>query len=143
LKKTEQEEEKKYLHSDDTGTVLKAFYSVYNQLGHGFSERIYKEALSFDLRELAIKYEQEKPIKIYYSGIEIGEEICDFVVNSRILVEIECKPEVSFDDENRLLNLLKSSDYEVGLLLNFGKIPHQRRKIFTNNLKSRKSENLE
>jgi len=143
MKKPEQEEEKKYLHSDDTGTVLKAFYAVYNQLGHGFSERIYKEALALELRELAIKYEQEKPIKIYYLGVEIGEEISDLVVNSRIVVAIECKPEAGFDDENRLLNLLKSSDYEVGLLLNFGKVPHQRRKIFTNNLKTRNSEKIE
>lgn len=122
-------------HSELTDLIIKAFYSVYNSLGYGFLEKVYENALAIALRKLGLKVVQQAPIHAYYEGQRIGEYFADLLVEDRILVEIKAVDSIVEQHEAQLLNYLKATPYEVGLLLNFGPQPPVRRKAFDNDRK--------
>ena len=124
----------KYLFSDITSLVLQAYYKVYNKVGYGFSQEIYKKALLSEFKNLKLKHEYNKKISINYEGIEVGKVESDFVVKNTIIVTIKSEKELNSENSEQLKSLLKSSVYEVGLLLNFGRIPEHKRIVFTNNI---------
>lgn len=119
-------------HSDVTGLIIKAFYSVYNELGHGFLERVYENALVIELRSLGLSVERQKGISVFYRDQLVGEYFADLVVNGVVIVELKCAESISRAHEAQLINYLKATRYEVGLLLNFGKSAEYKRKIFDN-----------
>lgn len=119
-------------HSEITGGVIKAFYTVYNDLGFGFLEKVYENALAVELRELGLVVEVQKPISVYYRGILVGEYFADIVVNDLVIVELKSAELVARAHEAQLVNYLKATKYEVGLLLNFGKSAEYKRRIFDN-----------
>lgn len=117
-------------HSETTGAIIKAFYSVYNELGSVFLEKVYENALAIELRSLGLAVEQQKPITVYYRDIIVGEYFADLVVNSCVIVELKIAEAISRSHEAQLVNYLKATKYEVGLLLNFGKTAEYKRRIF-------------
>ena len=128
------------LHQDLTSLILKTFYEVYNELGYGFLEKVYQNALLIELRKNGLEASPNKKIKVYYKGENVGDYCADIIVNDTIILELKAADYIVDEFENQLLNYLKGTDCEVGLLLNFGKKPEFRRKIYENKRKNRKNQ---
>lgn len=124
------------LHKDITDKILKVFYHVYQELGFGFLEKIYQNAMYMELLESGFKCEAQKLIKVWYGGKVMGEYYADMVVNDVVILELKASSTLLAEHEAQLLNYLRSTEAEVGLLLNFGLKPEVRRKIFTNDRKN-------
>jgi len=120
------------LHRELTKSIIKIFYDVYNELGYGFLERVYQNALYYELKENGFKVEGQKKIKVFYKEIEVGDYIADIIVNDLIILELKAQEYLVEANEFQLINYLKATDCEVGLLLNFGKKPEFVRKIYQN-----------
>ncbi len=123
------------LYSEITDKIISSFYKVYNTLGYGFLEKVYENSLVIELKRAGLKVSQQQNIKVYYEDHVVGDYFADIIVNDQVIIEI--KAAEGFREENRaqLINYLKATDKEVGLLLNFGKIPEFKRVIFTNDRK--------
>lgn len=124
-----------YEHQELTGEIIKAFYQVYNELGFGFLERVYQNALYLELLEKGFEVETNKKISVFYKTREVGYYIADIVVNNTIILELKACDYIIDEFEYQLLNYLRATKCEVGLLLNFGKKAEFKRKIFHNRLK--------
>jgi len=121
--------------ADLTDKVLKAFFKVYNALGYGFAERVYENALAIELKKSGLQVEKQKEITVYYEAEVVGDYVADIVVNGVVMLELKAVRTLTEDHEAQLLNYLKATPVEVGLLLNFGAKPEHRRKIFDNDRK--------
>ena len=123
------------LHKDLTEKILQAFYVVYNSLGYGFLEKVYENALQLELQEMGLQAVTQQKVIVRYRGQPVGDYIADIIVNDTVVIEL--KAAVSLQEEHRaqLLNYLKATDKEIGLLLNFGKKPEFKRLIYTNDRK--------
>lgn len=130
------------LHQELTDTIIKTFYEVYNELGHGFLEKVYQNSLYLELKNKGYKVEAQKRINVYYKGTEVGEYFADLIVENTVILELKAADGIVKDFENQILNYLRATDCEVGLLLNFGKKPEFKRKIYENNRKTRKQKTL-
>jgi GxxExxY protein len=124
-----------YLHQELTSNIISCFYKVYNTLGFGFLEKIYENALLFELSKSGLFVERQKPIKVYYEDKLVGEYFADLIVEDKVIIELKAVDALIEEHELQLINYLKATEIEVGLLLNFGKKPEIRRKIFTNTKK--------
>ena len=120
------------LHKNITDIILKSYYKVFNNLGYGFLEKVYENALFYELKKQGLVCEKQKPIKVYYDEIQVGEYYADIIVNECIIIELKAAESLAEEHEFQLINYLKATDIEVGLVLNFGKNPQFKRKIFTN-----------
>ena len=127
--------EDKLLHKDLTDRIISCFYQVYNDLGYGFLERVYQNALYYALIDEGLQCETEKSIKVYHNGRIVGDYRADLLVENRVLLELKTSEELNPANEKQLINYLKATDIEVGLLLNFGKRPQFKRKVFANSNK--------
>lgn len=121
-----------YKHTDLTEKIISAFYKVYNTLGFGFLEKVYANALMHQLVMDGLRVEKEKQIKVYYEEKMVGEYYADIMVEGKVIIEIKAAEALIEEHELQLINYLKATDMEVGLLLNFGKKPEIRRKVFSN-----------
>ena len=124
-----------YKHKELTDRIIQAFYNVYNELGYGFLENVYQNALYFELKNIGLEVEAQKVIDVYYKTLLVGKYKADLVVNDLIILELKAVDYLVQEHENQLINYLKATDKEVGLLLNFGTKPEIRRKIFDNDKK--------
>ncbi len=124
-------------HADVTGLILKAFYEVYNYLGCGFLEKVYGNALRIIGKNLGLEVVPQVPIRVFCGDAVIGEYVADCIVNNVVLVELKAAKRTLEEHEAQLLNYLKATPFEVGLLLNFGPQPQYRRKILENSRKGR------
>jgi GxxExxY protein len=124
------------LHEDITKKIIKAFYKVYNTLGYGFLEKVYENAMMIELRKMGIQAAQQQNIKVYYENEEISDYFADIFVENAVIVELKAAKVISEEHEAQLTNYLKATSIEVGLLLNFGKQPEFKRKIFENRFKN-------
>ncbi len=129
---------KNFPHQELTKSIIGIYYNVYNELGFGFLEKVYHKALLIELKNNDYKIESEKKVNVYYKNEIVGEYIPDIIINDSVIVELKCVEYLTDIHENQLLNYLKATDCEVGLILNFGKDPQFIRKIFTNDLKKKK-----
>jgi GxxExxY protein len=120
------------LHKEITDKVLKTFYQVYNELGFGFLERVYQNAMFYELKAQGFICETEKPIKVYYKNLLVGEYRADIIIDNKVILELKASEVLVYENELQLINYLKATEIEVGLLLNFGQKPEFKRKIFTN-----------
>ena len=118
-----------------TGQIIKAFYKVYNTLGHGFLESVYKNSMLLEITEQGLEVEAEKAIAVYYKGRIVGTFFADLVVNSKVIVELKAMEAIVPAHEAQLINYLRATEIEVGLLFNFGKMPELKRKLFSNERK--------
>ncbi len=119
-------------HAESTEKIIGVFFKVYNTLGYGFAEKVYENALAIELCNLGLKVEQQKSITVYYEGSIVGEYIADVIVNDAVMLELKAVRQMLEDHEAQLLNYLKATPIEVGLLLNFGPKAEFKRKVFDN-----------
>lgn len=124
-----------YKYQDITEKIIRAFYNVYNTLGYGFLEKVYENALMIELKSLNLNCERQKQIKVFYRNENVGEYYADIIVENKVIIEIKAAEGIVEEHENQLLNYLKATEIEVGLLLNFGKKPQFKRQIFDNEFK--------
>ena len=123
-------------HAEITEKILIVFYKqVYKQLGYGFLEKVYENAMALELRRLGLKVSQQAKIAVYYNDEVVGEYLADLLVADMVLVELKAVRQLVDEHEAQLLNYLRATPYEVGLLLNFGPKPEFRRKAFDNERK--------
>ena len=109
------------VYKEESYKIVGAAFKVYNNLGHGFLETVYQEALGIEFERQGIPYEREKELKIYYDGVELKQTYkADFVCFGKIIVEL--KAVSALDDAHRaqVYNYLHATGYRLGLLLNFG-----------------------
>jgi GxxExxY protein len=111
----------KMLFEELTGKVIEAFYNVYNVLGYGFLEKVYEKSMLVELKSLGLKAVAQKEIVVMYKGIHVGQYFADLLIEDKIIVELKAEEKISNIHKIQLLNYLKATDVEVGLLLNFGK----------------------
>ena len=127
-----------YLHSEITDLIIKAFYIVYNKLEYGFLERVYENAMMIELSRFGLKAEKQKLLKVFYDEFEIGAYFADIIVNDIVIVELKAAEAICPEHEAQLVNYLKATDIEVGLVLNFGKEPKFKRRVLTSEFKKHK-----
>jgi GxxExxY protein len=120
------------LHKSTTDIILASFYNVYNTLGYGFLEKVYENALFLELTEAGLVCEKQKPIEVFYKDIPVGNYFADIVVNGQIIIELKAAEGIVEEHEFQLLNYLRATEMEIGLLLNFGKKPQFKRKLYRN-----------
>jgi GxxExxY protein len=118
-----------------TEQIIKGFYTVYRALGYGFLEKVYENSLAIELRKMRLEVVQQAEIKVYYAGVVVGEYYADLLVADAVIVEIKAVRALLKEHEAQLLNYLKATPYEVGLLLNFGPKPEIKRKVYDNERK--------
>lgn len=124
--------DKNILHSDLTEKIIKAFYKVYNTLGFGFLEKVYENSMKIELKNMGLSVVSQSNIKVNYFSYEVGDYYADLIVNNLVILELKAAESICEEHEAQLINYLKATNIEVGLLLNFGKKPEFRRKIFMN-----------
>ena len=124
-------------HQETTEQIIKAFYNVYNTLGYGFLEKVYENALLIELKKNGFMCEKQKPISVFYENEIVGEFFADIIVNDTIILELKACETLINEHELQVINYLKATDIEVALLLNFGKIPQVKRKIYSNEFKNK------
>lgn len=122
-------------YSDLTGKVLGTFFQLHKEMGYGFAEKVYQAAFAILLEEHGLMVEQQRPIKVYFHNQLVGEYVADMVVNGVVLLELKAIERLADVHSAQLLNYLKSTELEVGLLLNFGPQAEFRRKIYDNSRK--------
>ena len=120
------------LHEDLTEKIIGVFYKVYNELGFGFLEKVYQNALYFELQCMGLNVIAQKPIKVYYFDKLVGEYFADIIVNDTVILELKAIDYLLEEHEYQLINYLKATNIEIGLLFNFGKTPEFSRKVFGN-----------
>lgn len=124
-----------FIYSDLTEKIIKAFFIVYSKLGYGFLEKVYLNALIIELRKMGLYVVKQQHIMVFYDGQQVGEYFADLLVEKLVIIELKAAETIVEEHEHQLLNYLKATDKEVGLLLNFGKRPAFKRKIFENRFK--------
>lgn len=110
--------------------IVLAFYFVRNELGVGFLEKVYENALAMELRERGFFVQQQQLIKVFFKGVEVGDYFADLLVEESVIVELKVVEMLASKHEAQLLNYLKASEINLGLLLNFGPKPEVKRKIY-------------
>lgn len=124
------------LHKELSESIIKVFYEVYNELGYGFLEKVYQNAMYFELKSQGFKVEAQKKIKVYYKEELVGDFLADLLINDTIILELKACEGLVKAHYTQTLNYLKATNVEIGLLLNFGERPEIKRLIFTNNRKN-------
>jgi len=123
-------------HKKVTEKIIRAFYNVYNELGRGFLESVYQKSMAIELEELGISNDLEQPIKIYYKKKEVGDFRADIVVENTVIIELKAVRTILPEHEAQLINYLKATKIEVGLLLNFGEKAEIKRFAYNNSRKT-------
>ena len=118
--------------------IVQVFYTVYNELGFGFLETVYEEALEIALTEAGFSVSRQVATPIWFRGRKIGDYKADLVVNNAVLIELKAARALDSTHEAQTLNYLRATDFEVALLLNFGPKPQFRRLVFENDRKKGK-----
>jgi GxxExxY protein len=124
-------------HKDITDKILHAFFKVvYPQLGYGFLEKVYENAMVIALTAMGLKVQRQVKIEVYFQGQVVGDYFADLLINDLVIIELKAVNRLLLEHEAQLLNYLRATPYEVGLLLNFGSRPTFIRKAFDNNRKT-------
>lgn len=130
-----------YLYSDLTGAIINCAYKVHGTLGAGFLEKIYENAMLIELQEKGLHVIQQSPVQVLYKGKLVGEYFADFVVEDKVIVELKAVCSITDSHEAQLINYLKATKMQVGLLLNFGDKMEICRKVNQNRYVSRSAKN--
>jgi GxxExxY protein len=126
------------LHKELTEQIIGAFYEVYNELGYGYLEKVYQNSLYLELKMRGFSVVPKSQVKVHYKGSEVGEYYPDLEVNGLVILELKTAEAIAPEHEAQLLNYLRATEIEVGLLLNFGVKPQFARKIYLNENKKLK-----
>ncbi len=125
----------KLKHYHLTEEIISCFYKVYNELGYGFLEKVYHNSMHKELQFIGLNVFSNKKINVFYMGDIVGEYYADLIINDCVILELKATEFLGIAHEWQLVNYLKATNIEVGLLLNFGKKPEFKRKVFENNRK--------
>ncbi len=115
-----------------TEKIIGVFFDVYNELGHGFLESVYLEALALALTATGLRVDRQVPLAVWFRGNLIGEFRADLLVENSVILELEAVRTLDPSHEAQLLNYLRATDVEIGLLLNFGPKPEFKRLVYDN-----------
>ena len=107
-------------HEEITHKIIGSAYNVYNQLGFGFLESVYRKSMVIELTKTNLEVEEEVPLKVYYDGKVVGEFYIDLLVEKEIVVELKSVQNIIKEHEVQLVNYLNGLRMELGLLINFG-----------------------
>jgi len=121
---------KKLKHGELSSKIIAAAHRVHKELGQGFLEKVYKNALAIELQEQGLDYSLEVPMSVKYHGSVVGEYAADMIVDNKIIVEIKAVSELNPAYEVQLVNYLKATGVQVGLLINFGRSVQVKRRVF-------------
>jgi GxxExxY protein len=121
----------KLLHSEITHVILGAFYDVYNHLGPGFLESVYEASLVIDLLGAGVDVVRQSEVPVYFKSCQVGKYLADLIVERKVVVELKAVRSLNSAHEAQVINLLKATGLEVGLVLNFGPQPQFKRLIYT------------
>ena len=125
----------RFKHKETTDIILKSFYEVYNELGDGFLESVYENALYILLTGYGLCVERQKGINVFFRGTIIGDFKTDLIVDKKVIIELKAVRALDSAHEAQLINYLKATNIEVGLLLNFGRKPEFKRFVYDNKRK--------
>lgn len=129
-----------YKHSELTDLIIGVFYDVYNELGFGFLESVYRNSLRLALIQKGLTVDQEVEVSVFFRGQNVGDFRADLVVNRTILLELKTADRIIPAHEAQVLNYLRSTALEIGLILNFGPKPQVRRLLLDNSRKRAKAQ---
>jgi GxxExxY protein len=115
-----------------TGRIIRVYYDVYNELGHGFLEAVYERAMTLALREVGLKAEAQASIPVTFRGQTVGEYRADILVDDKVLVELKAARALASEHYAQVIHYLRATQIEVGLLFNFGSRPSFKRFLFDN-----------
>ncbi|HDP68646.1 MAG TPA: GxxExxY protein [Candidatus Marinimicrobia bacterium] len=128
-----------YKHSEITDKIIGAAYKVFGVLGYGFLEKVYENALCHELSKMGLTVHQQVPIHVYYDNLVVGDYFADIIVDDRVIVELKAVSSIDPIHEVQLVNYLKATDIEVGLLINFGSTLAFKRRVLTKEYKTQKN----
>jgi GxxExxY protein len=126
----------KMKHNDMTEKIIGAAYRVYNDLGFGFLENVYRNAMMHEIKKLGLTAKMECPIKVKYDNVDVGDYFADILVENCIIVELKSVKALTERHRAQLSNYLCATNIEVGLLINFGENIEIKRAIFDNERKT-------
>lgn len=129
-------EKREFKHRELTEKIIGVFYEVYNELGHGFLESVYEGAMAIALIESGLKTAHQVPTPVWFRGRLVGDFKADIFVERTVILELKAARVLEAAHEAQLLNYLRASDIEVGLLLNFGVKPQFKRLAYDNDRKA-------
>lgn len=124
------------LHEKISKKAIESFFEVYNKLGYGFLEAVYQNSMLIQLKKHRAVAEKERHIEVYFDGQRVGNYFADIIVDETIILELKTSERMNEQHKFQLINYLKASNIEVGLLMNFGKVPEFKRVILTNDQKT-------
>jgi GxxExxY protein len=122
-------------HRDLTGVIIGVFFEVYNELGHGFLESVYEKAFELALTARGFRVTRQFEVPVWFRGHKVGDFSADMLVQEQVLVELKACRGLDVAHEAQLLNYLRATQIEVGLLFNFGLKPQFKRLAFDNRRK--------
>ena len=123
------------IHSELTREIIGVFYEVYSELGHGFLESVYEQALGIALAEHGISFQRQIAVPVWFREHQVGDFRADLLIENKVIVELKVGRAIEPAREKQLLNYLRATQIDVGLLLNFGPSPQFRRVVFDNERK--------
>ena len=126
-------------HKEITEQIISAAFYVHNALGWGFLEKVYQNAMIVKLKKDGVKVDVEVPVKVYFENELVGDYFADLMVEDTIIVELKAVKELNPAHDAQLVNYLKATGMNVGLLINFGESVKVKRKVFDKSFKSEKS----
>jgi GxxExxY protein len=124
-----------YKYIDLTEKIIGCAFKVHSKLGTGFLEKIYENALMIELNKAGLSAQQQYPIKVYYDEVIIGDHVADMVVEDKVVIELKAVNQLVRAHEVQLVNYLKATNLEIGLLINFGDKITVKRKVLSKNYK--------
>jgi len=128
------------VHSDLTERLIGIFFDLYNEIGHGFLESVYEQAFGVVLAENGIFFQRQIAVPVWFHGQKLGEFRADLLVDQKVLIELKTGRDIDLAWEKQLLNYLRATDVEVGLLFNFGPTAQFRRYVFENSRKNPRNQ---
>jgi GxxExxY protein len=132
----ENQQSETFRYADVTGRVIGVFYDVYNELGHGFLESVYQKAMEVALEQAGLSVGSQVSVPVWFRGRQVGDFVADLLIEDVVLLELKAARALEPAHESQLLNYLRATPIEVGLLLNFGPKPQVKRLIYDNPRKS-------
>ena len=130
-------------HAALTGRVIGVFYEVYNELGYGFLESVYREAMRLALTQAGLRVNAEVPVPVSFRGVVVGIFRADLIVDDCLLVELKAVDQIVRQHESQTMHYLRATSIEVALLMNFGASPFFKRFVMDNELKRPKHQSVE
>lgn len=126
------------VHGALTGRIIGAAMEVHRQLGPGFLEGVYEEALACEFELQNISFEKQKEIPVLYKNKQVKQFICDFLIDKKVVVEIKAIKEIGEIEKLQVINYLKAGSFQVGLLLNFGRKSLEYKRLINTKMESAK-----